>query len=124
MSVAAVVVAARPGNSFWWGQAVRPPRRRDRRRSQRRARRVAWLTSSSSSCPRGTTGTARAPTSWCRGARRERPRCDAGSRTAATRDIVVVHDAARPWRRAELFRAVVTAIEEGADAAIPGTHAD
>jgi 2-C-methyl-D-erythritol 4-phosphate cytidylyltransferase len=34
--------------------------------------------------------------------------------------IVIVHDAARPLASAELFRAVVTAIEEGADAAIPG----
>jgi 2-C-methyl-D-erythritol 4-phosphate cytidylyltransferase len=31
-----------------------------------------------------------------------------------------VHDAARPLASAALFRAVVTAIEEGADAAIPG----
>ena len=35
-------------------------------------------------------------------------------------DVVIVHDAARPTGRAELFRAVVTAIEDGADAAIPG----
>jgi 2-C-methyl-D-erythritol 4-phosphate cytidylyltransferase len=34
--------------------------------------------------------------------------------------IVIVHDAARPLASEELFRAVVTAIEEGADAAIPG----
>ena len=34
--------------------------------------------------------------------------------------IVIVHDAARPLASAELFRAVVSAIEEGADAAIPG----
>jgi 2-C-methyl-D-erythritol 4-phosphate cytidylyltransferase len=34
--------------------------------------------------------------------------------------IVIVHDAARPLASAELFRAVVTAIEDGADAAIPG----
>jgi 2-C-methyl-D-erythritol 4-phosphate cytidylyltransferase len=34
--------------------------------------------------------------------------------------IVIVHDAARPLASAALFRAVVTAIEEGADAAIPG----
>jgi 2-C-methyl-D-erythritol 4-phosphate cytidylyltransferase len=35
-------------------------------------------------------------------------------------DIVIVHDAARPLASAELFRAVVNAIENGADAAIPG----
>lgn len=34
--------------------------------------------------------------------------------------IVIVHDAARPLASADLFHAVVTAIEEGADAAIPG----
>jgi 2-C-methyl-D-erythritol 4-phosphate cytidylyltransferase len=35
-------------------------------------------------------------------------------------DIVIVHDAARPLASAELFRAVVAAIDDGADAAIPG----
>jgi 2-C-methyl-D-erythritol 4-phosphate cytidylyltransferase len=35
-------------------------------------------------------------------------------------DVVVVHDAARPLARIELFEAVVRAINEGADAAIPG----
>jgi 2-C-methyl-D-erythritol 4-phosphate cytidylyltransferase len=35
-------------------------------------------------------------------------------------DVVIVHDAARPLASAELFRAVVSAVEDGADAAIPG----
>ena len=35
-------------------------------------------------------------------------------------DIVIVHDAARPLASADLFRAVVSAVEGGADAAIPG----
>ena len=35
-------------------------------------------------------------------------------------DVVVVHDAARPLASASLFRAVVEAVEAGADAAIPG----
>lgn len=35
-------------------------------------------------------------------------------------DVVVVHDAARPLASAALFRAVVAAVEDGADAAIPG----
>jgi 2-C-methyl-D-erythritol 4-phosphate cytidylyltransferase len=34
--------------------------------------------------------------------------------------VVIVHDAARPLASEDLFRAVVTAIEGGADAAIPG----
>ena len=34
--------------------------------------------------------------------------------------IVIVHDAARPLASADLFHAVVTAVEDGADAAIPG----
>lgn len=34
--------------------------------------------------------------------------------------IVIVHDAARPLASGELFRAVVSAVERGADAAIPG----
>jgi 2-C-methyl-D-erythritol 4-phosphate cytidylyltransferase len=35
-------------------------------------------------------------------------------------DIVIVHDAARPFASAALFKAVVSAIEGGADAAVPG----
>jgi 2-C-methyl-D-erythritol 4-phosphate cytidylyltransferase len=35
-------------------------------------------------------------------------------------DVVVVHDAARPFAGAELFQGVVRAVELGADAAIPG----
>ena len=35
-------------------------------------------------------------------------------------DVVIVHDAARPLASAELFRAVVSAVEDGADAAVPG----
>lgn len=36
-------------------------------------------------------------------------------------DIVVVHDAARPLADAGLFRAVIDAVREGADGAVPGT---
>ena len=35
--------------------------------------------------------------------------------------IVCVHDGARPFARPELFRRVIAAVAEGADAAIPGT---
>jgi len=52
------------------------------------------------------------------------------SRTASVRaalaavpesaDVVVVHDGARPLASPALFRAVVAAVEEGADAAVPG----
>jgi len=35
-------------------------------------------------------------------------------------DVVIVHDAARPNASVELFRAIVRAIEDGADAVIPG----
>jgi 2-C-methyl-D-erythritol 4-phosphate cytidylyltransferase len=35
-------------------------------------------------------------------------------------DVVVVHDAARPFAGARLFEVVVQAVERGADAAIPG----
>ena len=35
-------------------------------------------------------------------------------------EIVVVHDAARPWATAGLFHAVVDAVEKGAVAAVPG----
>lgn len=35
-------------------------------------------------------------------------------------DVVLVHDAARPLATTELFTAVVTALESGADAVVPG----
>lgn len=35
-------------------------------------------------------------------------------------DVIVVHDAARPAARASLFDAVIAAVRNGADAAIPG----
>jgi 2-C-methyl-D-erythritol 4-phosphate cytidylyltransferase len=34
--------------------------------------------------------------------------------------IVIVHDAARPLARAELFRDVIRAVRDGADGAVPG----
>jgi 2-C-methyl-D-erythritol 4-phosphate cytidylyltransferase len=44
----------------------------------------------------------------------------AGLAQAGDAEIVVVHDAARPWASAELFGAVVGAVREGADGAVPG----
>lgn len=38
----------------------------------------------------------------------------------ADADIIVIHDAARPLAAPSLFRAVVEAVDRGADAAIPG----
>jgi 2-C-methyl-D-erythritol 4-phosphate cytidylyltransferase len=35
-------------------------------------------------------------------------------------DVIVVHDAARPLATAEVFRAVIDAVHQGADAALPG----
>jgi 2-C-methyl-D-erythritol 4-phosphate cytidylyltransferase len=35
-------------------------------------------------------------------------------------EVVVVHDAARPLATAELFRAVIAAVRDGADGAVPG----
>ena len=37
-------------------------------------------------------------------------------------DVVLVHDAARPLASVELFRAVIDAVEQGADAAFPGVR--
>jgi 2-C-methyl-D-erythritol 4-phosphate cytidylyltransferase len=34
--------------------------------------------------------------------------------------IICVHDAARPFASAQLFQAVITAVREGADGAVPG----
>jgi 2-C-methyl-D-erythritol 4-phosphate cytidylyltransferase len=38
----------------------------------------------------------------------------------AAAGIVVVHDAARPFASPEIYRAVVAAVREGADGAVPG----
>ena len=38
----------------------------------------------------------------------------------ASADVVVVHDAARPLASTELFRAVIDAVANGADGAVPG----
>lgn len=35
-------------------------------------------------------------------------------------EIVLVHDAARPWASVELFRSVIAAVRAGADGAVPG----
>jgi 2-C-methyl-D-erythritol 4-phosphate cytidylyltransferase len=44
----------------------------------------------------------------------------AGLALVGDADVVVVHDAARPLASERLFRAVVSAVLEGADAAVPG----
>ena len=44
----------------------------------------------------------------------------AGLKALPLCEIVVVHDAARPLASAQLFEAVVRAVQSGADAAIPG----
>jgi 2-C-methyl-D-erythritol 4-phosphate cytidylyltransferase len=44
----------------------------------------------------------------------------AGLKAIPDCDVVVVHDAARPWASQQLFTAVVDAVTAGADAAIPG----
>jgi 2-C-methyl-D-erythritol 4-phosphate cytidylyltransferase len=38
----------------------------------------------------------------------------------ADAEVIVIHDAARPYAEAELFRAVVAAVRAGADGAVPG----
>jgi 2-C-methyl-D-erythritol 4-phosphate cytidylyltransferase len=38
----------------------------------------------------------------------------------AEADVIVVHDGARPFASAALYRAVIGAVREGADAAVPG----
>jgi 2-C-methyl-D-erythritol 4-phosphate cytidylyltransferase len=50
--------------------------------------------------------------------RAESVRC--GLAEAPEADVVVVHDAARPRASAALFRAVVAAVADGADGAVPG----
>jgi 2-C-methyl-D-erythritol 4-phosphate cytidylyltransferase len=44
----------------------------------------------------------------------------AGLKACGDAEIVIVHDAARPLASTDLFRSVVIAVRDGADAAIPG----
>jgi 2-C-methyl-D-erythritol 4-phosphate cytidylyltransferase len=58
------------------------------------------------------------PGSWVRGGEHRSESVRNALAVAPDAEIVVVHDAARPFASAELFRACIAAIEAGADAAI------
>ncbi len=57
------------------------------------------------------------------GATRQRSVAAGMDAVDAGADVVVVHDAARPFASAALFAAVVEAVRAGADAAVPGPAA-
>ena len=118
MSVAAVVVAAGRGTRFGGAkQFVFLDGETVAARSVSRAR--PSLTWSCSSCPKGTSGGGEGADIVVTGGASRAASVRSGLAHCGDAAIVIVHDAARP-KPAELFHAVVRAIEEGADAAIPG----
>jgi 2-C-methyl-D-erythritol 4-phosphate cytidylyltransferase len=93
---------------------------------------IEWSLDSSRSVARGVVAVVPQPSLGTPGVGRGADRVIAGGPTraasvrrglAAVPDsaaVIVVHDAARPLASRELFRAVVGAVEAGADAAVPG----
>ncbi len=119
MSVAAVVVAGGRGTRF--GSAKQFAQLGDESvsaHSVRRARSVASLVVLVT--PDGYAGNGEGADIVVTGGDTRAASVRAGLAQCGDADIVVVHDAARPLATAQLFLAVVQAVLDGADAAVPG----
>ncbi len=119
MGVAAVVVAAGEGRRFGspkqfadlGGSTVA-------RRSVEASRAVADLVVLV--VPAGYDGDGEGADLVCEGGATRSASVRAGLAHVGDAEVVVVHDAARPWAAPALFAAVVAAVREGADGAVPG----
>ena len=106
------------GGPKQFARARRRARRRPRGRHRRRLRATRW----SSWCPTPIDWDGRRRSTRSSPAARRAPsRCGPGwPRCPDDAEVVVVHDAARPLATAALFDAVIAAVRDGADAAVPG----
>ena len=119
MGVAAVVVAAGEGRRFGspkqfavlGGSTVA-------RRSVEASRAVADLVVLV--VPAGYDGNGEGADLVCEGGPTRSASVRAGLAHVGDAEVVVIHDAARPWASPGLFAAVVAAVREGADGAVPG----
>ncbi len=119
MGVAAVVVAAGEGRRFGSpkqfadldGSSVA-------RRSVEASRSVADLVVLV--VPAGYDGDGEGADLVCEGGTTRSASVRAGLAHVGDAEVVVVHDAARPWAPPALFAAVVAAVRAGADGAVPG----
>lgn len=119
MSVAAVVVAGGQGRRFGGPKQFAPLGEGSvSAQSVRRARSVAATVVLV--VPDGYDGTGEGADQVVRGGATRAASVRAGLAACPEVDVVVVHDAARPLASPELFRAVVAAVEAGADGAVPG----
>jgi 2-C-methyl-D-erythritol 4-phosphate cytidylyltransferase len=119
MSVAAVVVAGGRGVRFGGlKQFASLGEDSVSSRSVRQARSVAHLVVLV--VPNGYAGNGEGADLVVTGGESRAASVRAGLANCADAEIVVVHDAARPWATPTLFNAVVAAVREGADAAVPG----
>ncbi len=120
MSVAAVVVAAGQGVRFRWPPSSSPSSTTTPSPRTACAPHDPWRNASCWSFPLNYDGKGEGADVVVVGGPTRAQSVRAGLAQCDDADVVVVHDAARPMASAALFDAVVSAVTNGADAAVPG----